>query len=138
MCVLRPFWLAERHLAVMNSSVVASVIPDGQGGRMIAVACDDEKDSVFRETVEAARSIEDFSHFELWHKPKIRFLIMMRCIHEACLYLSFKPVRVLVQQGRSGHGLPSQEWIAFQQKIPPTGPVRERVASINSLVPRNP
>ena len=33
---------------------------------------------------------------------------------------------------------PSQEWIAFQQKIPPTGPVRERVASINSLVPRNP
>ena len=29
---------------------------------MIAVACDDEKDSVFRETVEAARSIEDFSH----------------------------------------------------------------------------
>ena len=29
---------------------------------MIAVACDNEKDSVFRETVEAARSIEDFSH----------------------------------------------------------------------------
>jgi len=41
--------------------VVASVIPDGQGGRLVTVACDNEKDNVFRETVQAARSIEDFS-----------------------------------------------------------------------------
>ena len=34
--------------------VVASVIPDGQGGRLVTVACDNDKDQVFRETVEAA------------------------------------------------------------------------------------
>ena len=33
--------------------VVASVTPDGQGGRLVTVACDNDKDQVFRETVEA-------------------------------------------------------------------------------------
>ena len=45
----------------MFSSEIASIIPDGQGGKLIVLGCDDDKDAAFREVVELARNIEDFT-----------------------------------------------------------------------------
>ena len=42
--------------------MVASVIPDGSGGRLVCVACDNEKEEGFAAALSAARDIEDFSH----------------------------------------------------------------------------
>lgn len=51
-------WLEGKVMA----SVVASVISDGIGGRLVCVDCDDEREEGFAAALSAARELEDFSH----------------------------------------------------------------------------